>query len=180
MVHKVKQLAAADAASGVLSRAQTASLFDELATESGGAFSFAKKPYTVEIRPGVAGETVVDMTGATQSVGENMFVVRRVYADGRIDTYPIDTPTFQARWQPTGNAGEYSPVPIPTSMVRLPKQVAIEGHAGAQNGAVNDMLASDGQKFWTVQLQALLDTYMGADTRSQAALEELARLINQE
>lgn len=168
--------AAGGAESGVLSTAQTASLFDRLATEGGGVLSFVKKPYTVEIRPGVAGETVVDMAGNTQTVAQNSHVVRRLYADGRIDTYPINEQNFQTRWQPTGNAGEYSPLPVPTTMVRLTNPVAIEAHAGTQTAVASDMLVTDGQSFWTLQQKAFLDTYVGANPRSQAVLEEVARL----
>lgn len=158
----------------LLSPEQTSSLFEKLATKNGD-YTFVKKPYTVKIRDGVPGETVMDIQNKPQAVAAGKKVVQRIMPDGAVDTYPIDHETFLARWSPTGTPGEYAPNPIPTKMVLLDRTVQISGHAGPQLGSVEDMLATDGTKFWTVQKSPLLDTYVGVDEKSQALLAALAK-----
>ncbi|MBS1957290.1 MAG: hypothetical protein JST89_24090 [Cyanobacteria bacterium SZAS-4] len=158
----------------ILSREETSKLFESLATK-GSDYTFVKKPYTVTIRDGVPNEIVMDIQNKPQVVEAGKKVVQRIMPDGAKDTYPIDHETFLARWNPTGNPGEYAPKPIPTKMVLLDRDVQIAGHAGPQLGNAKDMLATDGSKFWTVQKSPLLDTYVGVDEKSQALLAALAK-----
>jgi hypothetical protein len=159
----------------LLSKEETSRLYAELAAKN--EYVFVKKPYVVSIRDGVSGETVIDIQGKPQAVGDNMKVVRRVFDDGKIDTYPIDIDTFAARWQSAGaNVGEYIPRPVPTKMVLLDRAVTIPGHTGNQLGLSGEMLAHDPAKgtFWTVQKEPMLTTYIGNDEKSRALLKLLS------
>ena len=157
----------------LLSDEATLSLYKNLAARD-GEFTFVKKPYTAMIRDGVPGETVIDIQGKPQLVEAGKKVVSRTMPDGKIDTYPIPHQIFLDRWQPSGKlADEYMPRPVPTKMVLLDRAVQIPGHSGPTLGSVEDMIATDGTKFWTLQKEPLRQTYLPTDQRSQHLLAAL-------